>query len=241
MLDHKSEISATYDLLADEMSKKIFFDILYFRLIDDNISIPTLEQDNQYFEYDIYKPIANEYFVDCGAFNGNTLKTFLRNNNNRFEKYIALEPDATNFFNLMKYVNDLEVADKSKFELLQYAAYDTVGCAQFYSLNGPGSFLADIGQAMVKTISIDTALHGTMATMIKMNIEGSEMRALKGAKQTIQQYNPVLAIAGYHKTWDFWSVPLLIKSFHATYKIYLRSYMNHISFVYYAVPMERTI
>ena len=51
----------------------------------------------------------------------------------------------------------------------------------------------------------------------------------------------VLAIMGYHKTSDFWKIPILIKEMYSGYKIYLRSYMNHISFMYYAVPDERKI
>ena len=68
-----------------------------------------------------------------------------------------------------------------------------------------------------------------------MNIEGSELQALKGSEKTITNYKPRLAIAGYHKTWDLWKVPLLIYRFNSGYKFYLRSYMNHLSFVYYGI------
>lgn len=61
------------------------------------------------------------------------------------------------------------------------------------------------------------------------------MPALKGAGQTIADYKPKLAIAGYHKTWDLWEVPLLIHDICPTYRFYLRSYMNHVSFVYYGI------
>ena len=68
-----------------------------------------------------------------------------------------------------------------------------------------------------------------------MNIEGSELKALKGAENTVKEFKPMLAVAGYHKTWDLWEVPIIIKAFREDYKINLRSYMNHLSFVYYCV------
>lgn len=82
---------------------------------------------------------------------------------------------------------------------------------------------------------IDNLLNEDGATYIKMNIEGSELQALKGAEETIKSYQPKLAIAGYHKTWDLWKVPLLIYEMNNKYRFYLRSYMNNLSLIYYAM------
>ncbi len=239
MLEHKKEISDVYELLADDMSKDVFRKILCFRLLDDSITIPTLSQDNQYFEYDLYKMIGTERFIDCGAYNGITLKTFLKNNHNQLGQYVALEPDEINFSTLQNYVNDLEDSIKNKIKILKCAAHQKKGQKSLYALHGPGSFLTDIGKNIVDTDYIDAILDGSCATMIKMNIEGSEKMALLGAKETIKKFSPVLAIAAYHKTRDLWEVPLLIHSFNQDYKFYLRSYMNHISFLFYAVPKGR--
>ena len=105
-----------------------------------------------------------------------------------------------------------------------------VDCGAF---KGPGSFMADIGNESVNTITIDKALEGRKATYIKMNIEGSEIKALKGAENTIKNFRPLIAAAGYHKTRDLWEVPMIIKSFNPDYRFNLRSYMNHLSFIYY--------
>ena len=87
---------------------------------------------------------------------------------------------------------------------------------------------------MVETTTIDKELSGQRATYIKMNIEGSEVPALKGAEYTIKTFRPRLAIMGYHKTSDFWEVPLLIKEYRPDYNIELRSYMKNVAFCYYA-------
>ena len=67
-----------------------------------------------------------------------------------------------------------------------------------------------------------------------MNIEGSEVSALRGAEYTIRNYYPRMAIMGYHKTSDMWKVPLLIKEYYGDYHLELRSYMRNVAFTYYA-------
>jgi len=53
---------------------------------------------------------------------------------------------------------------------------------------------------------------------IKMDIEGSERRALLGARQTIQRYHPRMAICVYHLPDDPVVIPLLIESFGQAYR-----------------------
>lgn len=66
-------------------------------------------------------------------------------------------------------------------------------------------------------------------TFIKMDIEGAEMDALKGAEQTIRKYKPKLAISIYHEENDFWEIPLLIKSFVPEYQFYVRHHSDNCS------------
>lgn len=235
MLKHEKEIAQVYDWLEDDLSRETFRKIVQFRLVDDSIEVPTMIQDNQYFEYEFYNKRNDECFVDCGAFDGISMRTFLKENENQFEHYYGFEPDKENYKKLEAYLMTIPDEVREKTSVFEKAVYDKNGTSMLYSLNGPGSFMADIGNEKVETIKIDDALNGRKATYIKMNIEGSEMQALDGAEKTIRTYKPALAIAGYHKTWDLWEVPMRIKEFHPEYKIYLRSYMNHLSFVYYCV------
>ena len=54
-----------------------------------------------------------------------------------------------------------------------------------------------------------------------MDIEGSEMKALKGAEKLIRERKPNLAICVYHKPNDIVDIPLYLKSLVPEYKIYL--------------------
>ena len=62
--------------------------------------------------------------------------------------------------------------------------------------------------------------------MIKMDIEGSELEALKGSKKVIQRDKPRLAICIYHKPEDMTEIPLYIKELVPEYKLYIRHHSN---------------
>lgn len=55
---------------------------------------------------------------------------------------------------------------------------------------------------------------------IKMDIEGEEAAALRGATHLIAKYKPKLMISAYHKIQDLWELPLLIKELNPSYQIY---------------------
>ena len=234
MYEHREDISKAYDLLVDEMSKKIFRGILEYRMLMANADIPTISEKKQYFEYDLFPMREDEVLVDCGACGGSSLKIFLEETNEEFEMYYGIEPDVSNYARLEQYVNSLRKETTKKIKLVNKAAYSVNNVVNFFVLNGPGTFQSVNGSDIVETETIDSIVSGNKVTYIKMNIEGSEVPALLGAEQTIREYKPRLAIMGYHKTSDFWEVPLLIHKFRADYKLKLRSYMKNIAFCYYA-------
>lgn len=233
MEQHEEDLYNVYSMLADDKSKEVFQKLVRFRMIDDSIQIPTESQEKQYFEYNLFPQRDDEIFVDCGAYNGISLGTFLKENKNHFRKYYGIEPDTDNFVKLKKYISSLSDQVKAKIVITDKAVYNEEKTLMLYNLSGPGSFVSDIGKQEVNTDKIDNLLNEDGATYIKMNIEGCELEALSGAEQTIKRYKPRLAIAGYHKTRDLWEVPKMIISNEPSYKLYLRSYMNNISFIYY--------
>lgn len=63
--------------------------------------------------------------------------------------------------------------------------------------------------------------------LIKMDIEGSEMNALRGAEQTLRRFKPKLAISIYHIFAHYYEVAEYIKSLNLGYKLYLEHYTIH--------------
>lgn len=234
MSSNRDQIQQVYDLLESQEARETFLSILKFRMVDDTVDIKTYPEEEMYFEYDLFPALPNEVFVDCGACGGSSLSGFLTKKRKTFEHYYGIEPDITNYNHLTNYVKGLDDSISHKMDCFHCGVYDKDGEEKFFVLHGPGTFAADIGTERVKTAKIDSILSGSRATYIKMNIEGSEVPALKGARNTIINYKPRMAIMGYHKTEDFWEVPLLMKQYRPDYKINLRSYMKNVAFAYYA-------
>jgi hypothetical protein len=69
--------------------------------------------------------------------------------------------------------------------------------------------------------------------LIKIDIEGSEMKALRGAKDFIEKYKPYLAVCVYHKEKDIFELPEYIKELYSGYRIYLRGGVHTVC---YCVP-----
>ena len=74
---------------------------------------------------------------------------------------------------------------------------------------------------------------------IKMDIEGSELKALKGGEKTILSDRPQMAISIYHSMNDFVSIPLYLNNILKNYTFHIGHYSyNHCETVLYAIPDE---
>ena len=99
-----------------------------------------------------------------------------------------------------------------------------------------GSAINENGSSSVSVVSLDDVLDGQRVSFIKMDIEGAELEALKGAKESIIAHRPRLAICIYHKPEDILEIPLYLQSLVPDYKFYIRHYSNYtIETVLYAI------
>lgn len=62
---------------------------------------------------------------------------------------------------------------------------------------------------------------------IKMDIEGAEQQALRGAEESIRRFKPDMAITVYHSLEDFWQIPQYLDSLNLGYVFYLRHFTIH--------------
>lgn len=92
-----------------------------------------------------------------------------------------------------------------------------------------------MGGVLIEAKTIDSLIDEKV-TYLKMDIEGTELKALLGAKETILRSKPKLAICVYHKPEDLIEIPLLLKGLVSDYRFFLRHYSNNDSeTVLYAV------
>lgn len=192
------------------------------------------DEDSQYFENDVITPIENEIFIDCGFFEGETTKRFVDWCHGNYEKIYAFEPNEENIIEAFKNneinnIKNLNVINKGVWE-------DTRKLQLRITERGDSCYICDEGTETISVTSIDEVLGGERATYIKMDVEGSEMKALYGAKKTIKKYHPRLAICIYHKPEDIVEIQRYIISLNPEYKFYIRQYSNYANeMVLYAV------
>lgn len=188
--------------------------------------------EQQYFEIKTMCPdMDNEYFVDAGALDGTTTKFFL----DHFpggHAYV-FEPNPQQFE-----ITQAALREYPEAELFPYGAYDENTVLRFDPVKGDegSARVSAAGSIAVEVRRLDDLLGDRKVTFIKMDIEGSELAALRGAERIIREQRPKLAICVYHKPEDMWEIPSLILQYHPDYKLYLRHYsISETETVLYAV------
>jgi hypothetical protein len=96
------------------------------------------------------------------------------------------------------------------------------------------------GGTSIEVETLEAIVGERVPTFIKMDVEGYELEALKGAEKLLREKRPKLAICVYHFQDHPWSVPLFIHSLSPRYKLYMRRHREYLDdVVCYAVPAER--
>ena len=73
---NSNQINKVYSMLADDASRKVFYNVLLHRAVHDLNLIWEVYDEHSYFGNPIVKQ-AKGCFVDCGAYQGDTLEDFL--------------------------------------------------------------------------------------------------------------------------------------------------------------------
>ncbi len=182
--------------------------------------------DSQYFDPHLIKLKNKEVFVDCGAADGIDSERFLLKAGIG-SKSIMIEPDKRNIEILESKLGQLDccsIINKgvwSSTRLLKFFTNDNLYAGSFSDNQYDGEEATD-----VSVVALDDIIHQEV-TLLKMDIEGSEMEALKGAKTIIKKNKPRCAICIYHKPEHLYEIGLYLKSLVPEYKFYLRHYSNY--------------
>lgn len=231
--EHREAIFAAFDLFEDETSRQIFHDHIALRLTFDLSFLSEPDQANQYTPRDL--PIAGVpmRLIDGGAFTGDTIEVLL-SRGMRIEALAAFEPDAENFARLRETVARRKNA-LGEVSLFQRGLAEQSGVRRFASGGGAASALAAAGETTLEVTSIDEALPDFAPNFIKLDIEGAEPAALRGAARTIARHQPVLSVCVYHAPDHLWALPLLVRERWPFYRLALRYHQfNGFDVVLYA-------
>lgn len=198
------------------------------------IRLSSFTKDKMYIDDEIMKPKKNEIYIDGGSYDGkNSLEFINWTGEENVQKIYAFEPDYNNYVECQKILKE---KCKVNYEVLQFGLWSKKTTLPFVDELGERSFLDNSGKSKIPMISIDEVVGDDKVSFIKMDIEGAELEALKGAAKTIKNNKPRLAICLYHKKEDIVEIPKYIKELVPEYKLYIRHYGPYIvDTVLYAV------
>ncbi|MDR2233624.1 MAG: FkbM family methyltransferase [Tannerella sp.] len=230
---HRAALEDFYHNLQDQYSKDSFAAYLASKVLQDMRFLPPVFEKTQYFPQGIFELSRDESYFDCGAFTGDTIADFLKATGGSYRHIWAVEPDTMNCNRLTKYINEERL---QHVDVVNKGVYSHAGRLPFQETGNMLSMLVDDAQHFIEVDTIDRIATGNPVTYIKMDVEGAEMEALKGAEQTIRKYTPVLGISIYHKQQDLIDIPHYIKSLVPEYTFYFRVHKKlAIDTVLYAV------
>ena len=240
VLDAAPEIREAANLLSDAASHREYNAQVRWRLDPSHLTGTAGTRDDLYFPGDLITLGEKETFIDCGAFDGDTLQTFVARVNGAFEYFHAFEPDPRNLTKLSAAVDRLPEVVRKRVRVEGAALGSSQGTV-WLSQHDAASVVGTAGDVPVRCDTLDHLVADVAPTFVKMDIEGAEREALLGARATIEAFRPVLAISAYHTQDDLWQLPLVIASIAPDYRFH---YRRHTAFpdddlVLYALPPGR--
>lgn len=237
----ENELDYLYKQLADDKSREVLLNRMAFYRTRNRKYMMDVRTENQYFDASVYDVRNIRCYIDSGMYTGDSIESFISNVGNDFDKIYGFEPDEKFCHIAKKAYNNCE-----NIVCVQSANSDVDGVI---NVSDAGKIMKSIERDTFKMESetgdtfrvckLDSYFYDKedKIDMIKMDIEGAELAALKGAKEVIQKFKPLLAICVYHKITDLLEIPKYCMGLGVPYDIYLRHYSDSsLETVCYFIP-----
>lgn len=189
IISERENVIAAFRLWADEDSKQEYLAQINFRLFLDFDGLPSPSGSVQYFPDKLFQLNSEEVFIDCGAFDGDTIRGFMEKTNSIFKRIYAIEPDPLNFRKLEEFVAALPWDVRKKIIMHQLAAADYRGQISFTADGKASSSAAPDGTIKVNCAPLDQILSAEFPTYIKLDIEGGNWKPLKERLNSLNGVN----------------------------------------------------
>ncbi len=210
------------------------------RYVSDGLGFEDILFRRQYFYSNgvlTVAPEAGDFVIDGGAFTGDSALVF-SNAVGEDGLVYSFDPVADHI-ELLE--SNIGLFPFKNVKIMPFGLYDKEVFGKPVRVNtyAPG----------FETISTDVPLRSldflvasniiARIDFVKLDIEGAELNALKGAIDSIKLFKPKLAISLYHNRNDIFEIPLFIKHNFPFYKFVIGHYTIHTEeTILYAMPEE---
>lgn len=228
VLRNQEEFQSVYDKLADDKSRLCMDAYLNQKISGKCMYLDKIYDDGQYYDGHIIDFNKIENIVDCGAYDGDSYLAFreayrLSTRQEYSGTAYLLEPDEDKCHKMEENCSWVD----GDIRFLQFGAWHERTQLTFSGGGRTASGVTEFGSISIEVDSIDHILDGRKADFIKMDIEGSELNALMGARNTIETYKPILVVCVYHRRDDLITIPNYIWSICPEYSFYIRAYSRY--------------
>lgn len=239
LLGSRQDIRRAFRIFDDEESRRQFTAHIRFRLRLEHEALPRNSRA-AYFPHDVPLGLGSDAtFVDCGAYDGDSIRGFLEHTGGRFGGIYAFEPDAANCERLRRYVASLDPHATERIRVLNAGAGSTRSKLRF---NSTGDMSASFGggdaATEVEVLPLDEVVETEDGPLyLKFDVEGAEWEALDGARRLIARPQTRLAVSVYHRPADLWLLPLRMNEMSPHSRLFLRTEgEDGMDVICYAVP-----
>jgi FkbM family methyltransferase len=221
---HISQINNLLPRLADDASREYVENLIRFRWTMNPLDLKRNPKLKGFYLYDQagLGPHKGDHLVDCGAYNGDTVKAFMTRLDSD-ATMTAVEPLSSNFEELKAYIASMNWT--GKVTPVRGAVGEEPGetfMSSAVDSTDPRAHTATKTGEKVPVQTLDTLLSdAAKVDYVKIDIEGDEPKVLKGARGLLNKHKPDLAVAGYHLPEHLWTLPILLDSLQPGYKIFV--------------------
>ncbi len=214
-IENANLFNKAYGLLKDELSRKVFRDIIAFQYSGDIKILEGCTTDKKE-AFEILKLGDSEAYLDLGAYNGDTIEEFLNYSRGSYKSITAFEPNKKSFAKLKNYCANLK-----NVSLWNLGSYNKNTLISFNSKSGRNCAIDENGTP-VQVARVDTILCGKRITYAKLDVEGAEKETFEGMENTLKLFKPKLNVALYHRSEDIFALILQLNEINPEYKFYIR-------------------
>jgi FkbM family methyltransferase len=238
ILAQAPRVLAAGEALDDDESVRQLAAHLRFRLSLDFQALPPPARHG-YFPKGVLGELPDDLqFLDCGAYDGDTIRELLAERGERFARIVAVEPDPENYARLKAFVSGLPEQVRARVNIHRCAVGSHRGYAKFLATGDMSAAVAPEGGNLVRVVPLEDLTDPPAGPIYaKLDVEGAESGAVKGAGRLIREHRPRLAVSVYHRPDDLWEIPLRLRSLAPDHRLLIRTQGEDGSDVIcYAVP-----